>query len=42
MPASVSDPTVSAFIDAINNHDKDAFYATLTPGATMSDDGSEA
>jgi hypothetical protein len=41
MPASVNDPTISAFIDAINSHDKDAFYATLTPGATMSDDGSE-
>jgi hypothetical protein len=41
MPANVSDPTVSAFIDAINNHDKDAFYAILTPDATMSDDGSD-
>jgi hypothetical protein len=41
MPANVSDPTVSAFIDAINNHDKDAFYAILTPDATMSDDGTD-
>jgi hypothetical protein len=41
MVADVTDPTVRAFIDAINSHDKDAFYAVLTPDATMSDDGAE-
>jgi hypothetical protein len=41
MLADVSDPAVRAFIDAINNRDKDAFFAVLTPTATMSDDGSD-
>ncbi|MFI6497610.1 nuclear transport factor 2 family protein [Nonomuraea typhae] len=34
-------PVVAAFIAAINNGDRSAFAATLAPGATMSDDGSD-
>ncbi|MCF3123187.1 hypothetical protein [Streptomyces luteocolor] len=37
----LSDPTVRAFVTAVNAHDKAAFEALLTPGATMSDDGSD-
>ncbi|MGW1888816.1 nuclear transport factor 2 family protein [Streptomyces sp. NPDC002004] len=37
----LSEPTVRAFVTAVNAHDRDAFRATLAPGATMSDDGSE-
>lgn len=37
----LSDPTVRAFVEAINGGDRDAFFALLAPGATMSDDGSE-
>lgn len=37
--SAVADPTVRAFIDAINEGDRDAFFAVLTPDATMSDDG---
>jgi hypothetical protein len=36
-----SNPVVSRFIAALNEGDKDAFFAALTPAATMSDDGSE-
>ena len=39
MAASVTDPAVSALIAAINAGDRDAFFAVLAPGATMSDDG---
>ena len=39
MPAEVTDPAVRALIDAINAGDRAAFLATLTPDATMSDDG---
>lgn len=39
--ATVADPTVRAFINAINDGDRDAFFAILTPAATMSDDGTE-
>ncbi|MBO1333203.1 nuclear transport factor 2 family protein [Streptomyces sp. VRA16 Mangrove soil] len=39
--AKLSDPTVRAFVTALNAHDKDAFRAVLAPGATMADDGSE-
>jgi hypothetical protein len=35
------EPTVRAFVTAINAGDRDAFFALLTPEATMSDDGSE-
>jgi hypothetical protein len=41
MPAAVTNPVVRAFIDAINNGDRDAFFAILGPDATMSDDGTE-
>lgn len=37
----VSDPAVRALISAINAGDRDAFFAALTPDATMSDDGTE-
>lgn len=37
----LSDPTVRAFVTAVNSHDQAAFQALLTPGATMSDDGSD-
>ncbi|MEV7602593.1 nuclear transport factor 2 family protein [Kitasatospora sp. NPDC089797] len=40
-PAKLSDPAVRAFVVAINAGDRDAFTAVLTPGATMSDDGSD-
>lgn len=35
------DPAVRALIDAINDNDSGAFFAALTPGATMSDDGTD-
>ncbi|WP_405792175.1 nuclear transport factor 2 family protein [Streptomyces sp. NBC_01506] len=34
------DPAVAAFVAAINGGNRDAFFAVLTPDATMSDDGS--
>jgi hypothetical protein len=37
----LSDPVVRAFVAAVNASDRDAFFALLAPGATMSDDGSE-
>ncbi|MGW5862513.1 nuclear transport factor 2 family protein [Streptomyces sp. NPDC055239] len=37
----LSDPTVRAFVTAVNAHDQDAFQAVLTPDAAMSDDGSD-
>ncbi|GGV38391.1 hypothetical protein GCM10010277_25570 [Streptomyces longisporoflavus] len=37
----LSDPTVRAFVTAVNAHDKAAFEGLLAPGATMSDDGSD-
>lgn len=37
----LSDPTVRSLVAAINASDRDGFMALLTPGATMSDDGSE-
>jgi len=36
-----TDPAVRAFIDAINDGDRDAFFAVLTPDTTMSDDGTD-
>ena len=39
MTADVTEPAVQALIDAINTGDRDAFFAVLTPDATMSDDG---
>ncbi|MGW2371567.1 MULTISPECIES: nuclear transport factor 2-like protein [Kitasatospora] len=40
-PAKLSDPTVRAFVTAINAGDREAFFRVLTPDATMSDDGSD-
>jgi hypothetical protein len=37
----LSDPVVRALVAAVNAGDRDAFFALLAPGATMSDDGSE-
>jgi hypothetical protein len=37
----LTDPVVRAFVVAVNAGDRDAFFALLAPGATMSDDGSE-
>ncbi|MFJ3584142.1 nuclear transport factor 2 family protein [Streptomyces sp. NPDC090127] len=37
----LSDPAVRAFVAALNANDRDAFFAVLTPDATMSDDGSD-
>jgi hypothetical protein len=37
----LSDPAVRAFVTALNANDRDAFLASLTPGATMSDDGTD-
>jgi hypothetical protein len=37
----VTDPAVQALIAAINAGDRAAFFAALTPGATMSDDGTD-
>jgi hypothetical protein len=37
----LSAPAVRAFVAAGNAGDREAFYATLAPGATMSDDGTE-
>jgi hypothetical protein len=39
MTAEVTEPAIRALIDAVNAGDRDAFFATLTPDATMSDDG---
>lgn len=36
-----SNPVVQTFVAALNAGDKEAFFAVLTPTATMSDDGSE-
>ncbi|WP_030159540.1 hypothetical protein [Streptomyces sp. NRRL S-244] len=40
-PDQLSDPTVRAFVTAVNAGDRSAFHAVLTPDATMSDDGSD-
>jgi hypothetical protein len=37
----VADPAVRALIAAINGGDRAAFFDALTPGATMSDDGTD-
>jgi hypothetical protein len=36
-----SNPTVRAFVAAINAEDRKGFFALLSPEASMSDDGSE-
>jgi hypothetical protein len=35
------DPAVQTLIDAINAGNREAFFAALTPAATMSDDGTD-
>lgn len=37
----LNEPAVRAFVTAVNDGDKDAFAASLAPGATMSDDGTD-
>ena len=37
----VTEPAVQALIAAINEGDRAAFFAALTPDATMSDDGND-
>ena len=37
----LSDPAVRAFVAALNAHDRAAFLATLSPDATMADDGDD-
>ncbi|AWE49978.1 nuclear transport factor 2 family protein [Streptomyces nigra] len=39
--SKLSDPTVRAFVAAVNAHDRDAFMGVLAPGATMADDGTD-
>ncbi|MDT7802042.1 MAG: hypothetical protein QOI78_5475 [Actinomycetota bacterium] len=41
MTDQIGDPAVRAFITALNAGDRAAFQASLTPDATMSDDGTE-
>ncbi len=40
-PEQLTNPAVRAFVGALNAGDRQAFAAALTPGATMSDDGSD-
>jgi hypothetical protein len=37
----LTEPTVRAFVTAVNAGDRTAFEAVLAPGATMSDDGTD-
>ncbi|MGW3624168.1 nuclear transport factor 2 family protein [Streptomyces sp. NPDC000880] len=37
----LTEPAVRAFVGALNANDRESFQAALTPGATMSDDGSD-
>ncbi len=37
----VTEPAVRALIAAINDGDREAFFAALAPDATMSDDGTD-
>jgi hypothetical protein len=37
----VTEPAIQALIVAINAGDREAFFAALTPDATMSDDGTD-
>ena len=37
----LTEPAVRAFVAALNSGEREKFRAALTPGATMSDDGSE-
>jgi hypothetical protein len=38
---NVTEPAVQALIAAINDGDREAFFAALTPDASMSDDGAD-
>jgi hypothetical protein len=40
-PDQLTDPVVRAFVAAVNAGNREAFFALLAPGATMSDDGSD-
>ncbi|MFD3555677.1 nuclear transport factor 2 family protein [Streptomyces goshikiensis] len=40
-PSQLSEPAVRAFVNAVNAGDRAAFQEALTPGVTMSDDGSD-
>ncbi|MER5889479.1 nuclear transport factor 2 family protein [Streptomyces sp. NPDC001941] len=40
-PEQLTEPTVRAFVTAVNGGDKEGFRALLTPDVTMSDDGSD-
>src|SRR5262245_25935026 len=37
----LAEPVVRRFVEAVNASDRDAFFELLTPGASMSDEGSE-
>ncbi|WP_407941954.1 nuclear transport factor 2-like protein [Nocardiopsis codii] len=37
----LKDPTVRALLEAVNSGDRAGFLALLTPGAVLSDDGTE-
>src|SRR5262245_22274097 len=39
--SELADPVVRRLVEAVNGGDRDGFFAMLTEGATMSDDGSE-
>src|SRR5262245_33683687 len=39
--SKLTDAVVRRFIEAVNAGDREGFFALLTEGATMSDDGSE-
>ena len=41
-PDEPSNPVVGRLVAAINDGDRDAFMATLSPDATLTDDGSPA
>ncbi|MER7762252.1 nuclear transport factor 2 family protein [Streptomyces sp. NPDC097619] len=41
MSAQIDDPAVASFVAAVNAGDREAFFAALTPDATMSDDGTD-
>jgi hypothetical protein len=41
MTDQIADSAVQAFVNALNSGDRAAFRATLTPDATMSDDGTD-
>src|SRR5215475_6008156 len=39
--SELADPVVRGLVEAVNAGDRDGFFAVLSDGATMSDDGSE-